>query len=145
MTLHVTERQLSLFHGKRQRGCAPPAASEYQLHCAVADTCRRWLSPGWIFTHVPNGERRDQVTAARLKRMGVTPGFPDLLFLGPAGEVCWIELKAKRGRLSEAQAAIAARLVAAGHGYLCSADYRDIIETLKAWGALRSIVNVTLA
>jgi hypothetical protein len=28
--------------------------------------------PGWIYTHVASGEKRDQVTAARLKRMGVT-------------------------------------------------------------------------
>jgi hypothetical protein len=32
--------------------------------------------------------------------------------------------------------------MAAGHGYLCSSDYRDVIETLKGWGALRSIVSV---
>jgi hypothetical protein len=59
------------------------------------------------------------------------------------GRVCFVELKAKEGGLlSEAQAAVAAHLVAAGHGYLCSGDYRDIIETLKGWGALRSFVNV---
>jgi hypothetical protein len=28
------------------------------------------------------------------------------------------------------------------HGYLCSNDYRDVIETLKGWGALRSIVSM---
>jgi hypothetical protein len=33
-------------------------------------------------------------------------------------------------RLGEAQAAVAAHLVAAGHGYLCSNDFRDVIETL---------------
>ena len=98
--------------------------------------------PGWIYTHIASGERRDQVTAARLKRMGVTAGFPDLMFIGPRGQVCWIELKARGGRLGEAQAAVAAHLVAAGHGYLCSNDYRDVIETLKAWGVLRVAVSV---
>jgi hypothetical protein len=29
------------------------------------------------------------------------------------------------------QAAVVSHLVAAGHGYLCSSDYRDVIETLK--------------
>jgi hypothetical protein len=76
------ERQLHLFHGKRQRGASPPSPSEYRLHCAVADTCRRWLNPQWIFTHIPNGEHRSKTTAARLKRVGVTAGFPDLLFIG---------------------------------------------------------------
>jgi hypothetical protein len=74
--------------------------------------------------------------------MGVTADFPDLMFIGPRGQVCWIELKASRGRLSEAQGDVASHLVTAGHGYLCSNDYRDVIETLKGWGALRSIVSM---
>jgi hypothetical protein len=41
------------------------------------------------------------------------------------------------GRIREAQADVASHLVAAGHGYLCSSDYRDVVETLKAWGVLR--------
>jgi hypothetical protein len=134
-------RQLHLFGNKRQRGTAPPSPSEYQLHCAVADTVRRWIMPGWIFTHIASGERRDMVTAARLKRMGVMPGWPDLLFFGP-GRVCWIELKAKGGRLSEAQAAVASHPVAAGHGYLCSDSFDDIIVTLKDWGIVRSGIQV---
>ena len=66
--------------------------------------------------------------------MGVVSGFPDLVFFGPRGQVCWIEFKSRNGRLSEAQAEVASHLVAAGHGYLCSSDYRDVIETLKGWG-----------
>jgi hypothetical protein len=31
---------------------------------------------------------------------------------------------------------------AAGHGYLCSSDYRDIVETLKGWGVLRGTFTV---
>jgi hypothetical protein len=33
-------------------------------------------------------------------------------------------------------------LVAAGHGYLVSSDYRDVVETLKAWGVLRGGISV---
>jgi hypothetical protein len=135
-------RQLHLFGNKRQRGTAPPSPSEYQLHCAVVDTVRRWIMPGWIYTHVASGERRDQVTAGRLKRMGVVPGWPDLQFFGPHGQVCFVELKAKGGRLSEAQAAVASHLVAAGHGYLCSDSFDDIVATLKDWGIVRSGIQV---
>jgi hypothetical protein len=139
---HPAARQLHLFRGKRQRGSAAPAPSEYQLHCAVVDTVKRWILPGWIFSHIASGEKRDPVTAARLQRMGVTPGFPDLVFFGAGGQVCFIELKAKAGRISDAQAAIAAHLIRAGHGYLCSSDYRDVVETLKAWGVLRAGIHV---
>jgi len=74
--------------------------------------------------------------------MGVTADFPDLMFIGPRGQVCWIELKASRGRLSEAQGDVASHLVTAGHGYLCSSDYRDVIETLKGRGVVRSGIHV---
>ena len=131
-----------MFKSRRQKGSALPAPSEYQLHCAVADTIRRWIMPGCIYTHIASGERRDQITAARLKRMGVTPGFPDLILFGPHGEVCAIELKADNGRLSEAQAAVKRHLEQAGHGYLCSSDYRDVIKKLKDWGVLRSGISV---
>jgi hypothetical protein len=107
-------RQLHLFKGKRQRGAEPPSPGEYQLHCAVADVVRRWPMPGWIYTHIASGEKRDMETAARLKRMGVVAGWPDLQFFGPQGQVCFVELKAKGGRLSEAQAAVASHLVDAG-------------------------------
>ena len=45
---------------------------------------------------------------------------------------------AERGRLSESQIAIKGHLEAGGHGYHCSSDYRDVIETMKGWGVVRS-------
>ena len=45
---------------------------------------------------------------------------------------------AERGRLSESQAAVKHHLEAAGHGYHYSSDYRDVIDTLKAWGVVWS-------
>jgi hypothetical protein len=137
----MVAQQLHLLD-KRQRGTASKSGcSEFALHCAVADVVRRWIMPQWIFTHIASGEKRDQITASRLRRMGVTPGFPDLMFIGP-GRVCWIELKAKGGRLSEAQAAVASHLVAAGHGYLCSDSFDDVVATLKAWGVVRACIRV---
>jgi hypothetical protein len=44
--------------------------------------------------------------------------------------------------LSDHQAAVKRHLELAGHGYHCSSDYRDVIEVLKGWGVLRSIVSV---
>ena len=107
--MQTAARQLSLFRSRRQGGTAPPASSEYQLHCAVVDTIKRWIMPGWLFMHPASGETRDIVTAATLKKMGTCAGWPDLMLFGPSGEVCAIELKAKGGRLSEAQAAVKGR------------------------------------
>ena len=44
--------------------------------------------------------------------------------------------------MSKAQAAVKGHLVHAGHGYHCSSDYRDVIETLKGWGVLRDGISV---
>ncbi len=43
--------------------------------------------------------------------------------------------------MTDAQATVMRHLIAAGHGYLCSDDYRNVVETLKAWGVLRSGIS----
>jgi hypothetical protein len=47
-----------------------------------------------------------------------------------------------KNRLSEAQIAVKGHLEAGGHGYHCSSDYRDVVETLKGWRVLRSGIHV---
>jgi hypothetical protein len=135
--------QLSLFKGKRQRGVQPPPPLEFQLHATLADICRRWINPRWRFTHLPLGEKRDLVTAARLKRLGTTPGWPDFIFAGPGSQVFWLELKRpKRGRLSEDQADIIGHLVACGFGVLVTTSIDDAVATLKQAGILRANMEV---
>src|SRR5262245_5792329 len=102
----MAERQLHLFRGPRQRGTAAPPPPEFNLHCLVADTLRRWATPGWLWTHFPAGELRQPITAARLQRMGVQRGWPDFLLLAPGGRPHALELKRRKsGRLTDEQAA----------------------------------------
>lgn len=136
-------RQLSLFKGKRQRGRKPPPPLEFEVHCVLADMVRRWITPQWRFTHLPFGEHRNPVTAVRLKRMGVSPGWPDFIFVGPGSRVFWLELKRRGlGRMSDNQADVASHLVACGFGYLCTSDINDAVATLKDLGILRSNIEV---
>ena len=87
-------RQLSLLKGPRQRGIRPPRASEFATHCAIADTLRVGISPGWIWFHPPNGELRLDGAGARLKRMGTKPGASDFILIAPpAGRSHALELK----------------------------------------------------
>jgi hypothetical protein len=67
---------------------------------------------GWRYCHCPNGGARNRIEAARFKGLGVKPGVPDLLIferweteaLTPgSGFGVAIELKSKRGRVTEAQ------------------------------------------
>jgi hypothetical protein len=94
-------------------------------------------NPQWRFTHVPLGEYRDSVTAAWLQRLGVVAGWPDLQFAGPDRQMVFLELKRRGGRLSEAQAAIRARLRDCGFAYLATSDIDLAIEWLKQHGVLR--------
>lgn len=66
---------------------------------------------------VPNGGKRDYVTAARMQAEGVKPGVPDVFLPVPAGGYhgMWIELKAGKNKPSEAQSVWLNLLRA--HGY----------------------------
>ena len=90
------------------------AQAEFRLHCAVADLIRRTAAPGWRWTHIASGEYRTPTTAGRLKRMGVTPGWPDFLFVSAQGRVAFLELKRPGGRLSPKQTDIALHLIRPG-------------------------------
>lgn len=135
-------RQLSLFKGRRQRGVQAPPPLEFHEHCVLADICRRWLDPRWRFTHIPLGEHRTDATAGRLNRMGVTPGWPDFMFVGPNRAVFWLELKRRGGRLSEAQIDLGAHLAACGFAYFVTNSVKGAVDELKALGILRANVQV---
>ena len=146
-------RQLDLLKPKKQKGKAPPAPLEFELHCALADTIKRWLNPKWMATHLPMGEHREgrinskgqrySPTAMRLKRMGVTPGWPDFMFVGPGPRIFFLELKRKgSGRVSERQAAVFAHLAASGFGLLVTDSFDDAVATLKSLGILLSNIEV---
>ncbi len=132
--------QLYLFKSRRQRGRQLPPPLEFKLHCMVADTVRRWIMPGWIYTHLPMGEYRTPVTAARLKRMGVTPGWPDFQFFCDDGRVCFLELKRQGEGPTERQAEVALFLMRASHGYLCTESYDKAVAWLVEWGVVRKVM-----
>jgi hypothetical protein len=132
--------QLSLFKGKRQRGVRPPPPKEFALHCMVADILRRWINPTWRFTHLPMGELRDKATAMRLKRMGVMPGWPDFLLIGP-GRVFFLELKRQGQKATGEQSEVAGHLMACGCGYLLTDNFEDALGTLRDLGIVRAAVS----
>lgn len=58
-----------------------------------------------LLYHVPNGEYRDKVTAAKLKGLGVVAGIPDMV-LNFRAKTWFFEWKDDKGRVSDAQAKI---------------------------------------
>lgn len=55
--------------------------------------------------HTPNGGYRNTAEAAHLKRMGVSPGVPDLFLPFPVGDYSglWLEMKTEEGRPTACQ------------------------------------------
>jgi hypothetical protein len=112
------------------------AQPEAQLHAAVVEHLRRRAKPDVLWLHPANGEHRDVITGAKLKRMGVLPGASDLV-LWYRGCSFALELKARGRRLSEAQLEFHARFNEAG-GHTAWADTIDgALNVLTAWGLLR--------
>jgi hypothetical protein len=132
-------RQLHLFKGGRQK---PPAPKELELHVHLVAFIRRWITSGWLFTHFASGERRDLLTAVRLKRMGVSRGFPDLVFFGPHRTTVFLELKRADGStLTDDQTDVRDRLQANGFAYVTTDNLKDALGVLKHYGIVRAEVS----
>jgi hypothetical protein len=143
----MSERQLHLFKSRRQRGVRAPAAKEFRVHCMVADALKQWAVRGWMWTHLPMGERRDAVTGARLKRMGTQPGWPDFILIAPMRlqvpmRPHFLELKRRGGRLTDAQDDFAQWCTGNGCPHRIAYGYEEAVKILRDWGALRSGVKV---
>jgi hypothetical protein len=139
MGVQVTQRQLSLFKSRRQRGTLPPAPSEFSLHVTIADVLLRWSLPGVEWTHFPAGELRTAATAGKLARMGTRRGWADFQIFHADGRVMLLEIKRPGGKLSEDQRRIADHMLAAGHAFEVVNSVEAAIEVLVGWNVVRSM------
>lgn len=83
------------------------------------------IHPDVIFWHTPNGESRDAQVGAKLKRMGVLKGVPDLFF--PAYQL-FIELKSDKGCLSKDQKKLKPTLEKLGYTWITAYGFPDAVE-----------------
>ena len=102
--------------------------------------CVKWFDHAFpcysfLLFHPANGGSRNSIEAAKLKKMGVRPGIPDLILLLPRKGYSFlsIELKArKQGRQSESQKIIEELIHKKSGGLyiLCRSfdEFRRIIE-----------------
>jgi hypothetical protein len=125
-------------------GCRPEVqlgAAEFKLQCMVAGVLEKYRLKTWRYTAIPLGEKRDKITAARVKRMGAVAGFPDMVLIGP-GKTCFMEFKSGGGHMSGEQADIATHLIMCGCGYALVRSFDEAINALKDWGVLDPRVQV---
>jgi hypothetical protein len=115
--------------------------SEFALHCMVADTLDRFADKTWIWTHFPAGEARSAITGARLKRMGLKPGWPDFQFINVEGRVFFLELKGD-AYLSEDQQKFFRAMRQRKVECRVARSYDDAIAILGKWGVVSVSVPV---
>jgi hypothetical protein len=96
---------------------------EQALHIQVADFLRHALGGTAMFFHVPNAARRGMVEGRIFKSMGVKAGMVDLVIID-GGRAFGIELKAAKGRVSEAQESAHKDLKRAGCPVHCAVNRR---------------------
>jgi hypothetical protein len=92
-----------------------------------------WPELALLF-HIPNGGKRGKTEAARLKRMGVKPGVPDLCLPLARGGFHGLYVEMKRldgGRVSTEQKAWLAALHAAGHCVAVADGHEQAIAVLR--------------
>ena len=115
-----------------------PPPMEFEVHCQIADLLAVAISPGWSWFHVPNGEKRDKATAARLKRMGVKPGISDFLLIAPEGaRLHALELKRQGKKPTDEQYVFMDAVFMAGGQSTWVDNFDDALIELKRWGAIR--------
>lgn len=86
---------------------------ESDIHASIVSYCHKTLPDGCVWWHTPNSGNRDGKGMGWLRKAGVMPGIPDLIFLY-RGCVLPLEIKSRTGKLNPAQIKIHERLTDAG-------------------------------
>ena len=106
-------------------------ASEQITLIAMIDSFHPALSD--FIAHIPNGGKRDAKTGALMKKMGVRPGWPDLVYTRMRGRygALFIEMKRmKGGSTSQAQKRVHEALRGEGYRVRVCRGWREALETL---------------
>jgi hypothetical protein len=137
-------KRMHLYHGPsancNKDGVSPGrrrAQPERTLQVALVEHLTWRASPDVWFSHFPGGGRRNVIDGANLKRMGVRPGTPDLLFV-VGGRLYGLELKnGSKGRLSDTQVETHAAMRRAGAVIGTAGTVDEALDLLAEWGLLR--------
>tara|TARA_R100001015_G_C4616516_1_gene172681 strand:- start:642 stop:1142 length:501 start_codon:yes stop_codon:yes gene_type:complete len=113
--------------------------SESEIQIQIVELLKRILKGDVLWTFFPAGEagggRGGKVRGARLKRMGLHPGWPDLQFLHK-GRYYGMEVKTKTGRLSQSQRRMHSLLEEQGVSVAVVRSINDVLERCNEWQLL---------
>ncbi len=106
------------------------AAPEAAIQRAIIDRLRFC---NVLCVAVPNEGKRTATAGRRLKSAGMRPGFPDLICM-QSGQVAFLEVKAPKGVVSEAQRTMHLLLVNQRMRVAVVRSQDDAIAALRGWG-----------
>ena len=109
----------------------PKAQPEAAIQRAIIARLRM---SGIVCHHSPNAAKRSVIGGRRVKQDGMITGWPDLTVVGPEGLVAFLEVKAPKGRLSDAQGEIGDMLARMGHLWAVVRSQDEAVTWLQAWG-----------
>lgn len=112
------------------------ARHEDAIQRAVFNHLRTRGAPDMVAFHVPNGGKRSKVEAAIMKGLGVTAGIPDVIIIKDR-QVFALELKALKGRRTDAQRDMLLALEKAGAITAIVYGLDQALHVLESWGVLR--------
>lgn len=104
------------------------------MQCAMINYFRM-CHRGKIIFHIPNGEHRDAVTGARLKRAGVLAGVPDLCipYANNDHTHLYVEVKTSKGRPSDKQIAVIKELQEGGARVEIVRSVKEFIDLVEEY------------
>jgi len=106
----------------------------------IQQDCVMWFKNTYpdlaiLLFHIPNGEKRDDATAMKLKGMGVTKGVPDLFLSVPNRffHGLYIEMKSDGGKPSKEQREFRSKSNKKGYAYHISETKANFVARIEAY------------
>lgn len=111
-------------------------SSEGAEQAAVVEWCELMGVP---VIHIPNEGKRSEAAGANLKRLGLSPGFPDLFIFRVRGRYHGfaIEMKYGKGKLSGDQKAWLRRLKSEGYATAVCYSAEEAIRLIEKYEKLK--------
>ena len=125
----------------RLRKAQVPIAKEDALHIPVANLLRAHAKPDWRWTHVAHGGMElPPRTAAKLKAMGLRPGWPDFILISPMCKFHCLELKSLKGRLSDDQKDFRDWCDKHGTPYVVCRTIDEVLTIFGEWECIEGMI-----
>lgn len=108
---------------------------EDAIQQSIAELLEWVLPPEVAWSHFPaGGYALSRAAQARLYRLGLKRGYPDLMICYPIRKTLWLEVKTPRGVLTRQQKDRHAQLQALGHTVVVVRKLDDALQALWTYG-----------